>query len=566
MKIKDRGIYIVLLSMILIAEVIGGGYFVFVSSFMNVIGGISVFFLLLRAKKIYISKSMTSISISLFVFMYFIVCLWAVDRGTAFMGAMKFFPVAVFLFLICQKEEERENLIALLPLLGSLMTIFSFVMMQFEIFKPSVTVAGRLAGFFQYPNTYAVFMLVCLLISIFRLNFKQLDWLEILYIIVEIFGIYMSGSRTVFVLTIFSLILVLAARKEKLKMLLGIFLVFGVIAGILFFTEDGRELVLRISGMSTGFSTFFGRILYVQDAVKLILKHPLGLGYYGYYFMQQEIQTGVYSVVNAHNELIQAMLDIGIIPGIFLYIGIVKSIFSSRTEARNKIVLTVLLLHSLFDYDLQFLIMWYVLILFIDLGTIKEYKISGLTKTVSAIVGAAVIGCAVSVGLSDLFYIINDFSKAEQMYEGNTLAKIDSLSEIESVEELQEKADEILKENEHVAIAYSAKARALFSQGEVEGFIKNKLTALQMAPYQYEEYTDYLDTLAYCEGEYIQKKDMDSAKSCLLRAEQVPGMLETVKKKTSMLGWKIKDRPEVTLSQEYFDLIDEMREKINEKE
>lgn len=565
MKIKDRGIYIVLLSTILIAGVIGGGYFVFVSSFMNVIGGISVFFLLLRAKKIYISKSMTSISISLFVFMYFIVWLWAVDRGMAFMGAMKFFPVAVFLFLICQKE-ERENLIALLPLLGSLMTIFSFVMMQFEIFKPSVTVAGRLAGFFQYPNTYAVFMLVCLLISIFRLNSKQLDWLEILYIIVEIFGIYMSGSRTVFALTIFSLILVLAARKEKLKMLLGIFLVFGVIAGILFFTEDGRELVLRISGMSTGFSTFFGRILYVQDAVKLILKHPLGLGYYGYYFMQQEIQTGVYSVANAHNELIQAMLDIGIIPGIFLYIGIVKSIFSSRTEARNKIVLTVLLLHSLFDYDLQFLIMWYVLILFIDLGTIKEYKISGLTKTVSAIVGAAVIGCAVSVGLSDLFYIINDFSKAEQMYEGNTLAKIDSLSEIESVEELQEKADEILKENEHVAIAYSAKARALFSQGDVEGFIKNKLTALQRAPYQYEEYTDYLDTLAYCVGEYIQKKDMDSAKSCLLRAEQVPGMLETVKKKTSMLGWKIKDRPEVTLSQEYFDLIDEMREKINEKE
>lgn len=566
MKIKDRGIYIVLLSTILIAGVIGGGYFVFVSSFMNVIGGISVFFLLLRAKKIYISKSMTSISISLFVFMYFIVCLWAVDRGMAFMGAMKFFPVAVFLFLICQKEEEREKLIALLPLLGSLMTIFSFVMMQFEIFKPTVTVAGRLAGFFQYPNTYAVFMLVCLLISIFRLNFKQLDWLEILYIIVEIFGIYMSGSRTVFVLTIFSLILVLAARKEKLKMLLGIFLVFGVIAGILFFTEDGRELVLRISGMSTGFSTFFGRILYVQDAVKLILKHPLGLGYYGYYFMQQEIQTGVYSVANAHNELIQAMLDIGIIPGIFLYIGIVKSIFPSRTEARNKIVLTVLLLHSLFDYDLQFLTMWYVLILFIDLGTIKEYKISGLTKTVSAIVGAAVIGCAVSVGLSDLFYIINDFSKAEQMYEGNTLAKIDSLSEIESVEELQEKADEILTENEHVAIAYSAKARALFSQGDVEGFIKNKLTALQRAPYQYEEYTDYLDTLAYCVGEYIQKKDMDSAKSCLLRAEQVPGMLETVKKKTSMLGWKIKDRPEVTLSQEYFDLIDEMREKINEKE
>ena len=81
-------------------------------------------------------------------------------------------------------------------------------------------------------------------------------------------------------------------------------------AVILAVAAGSAGILERFTNISFGASTFLGRILYVQDALPLILKHPFGLGYYGYYFIQQSVQTGVYTVVNAHNELIQILLDV----------------------------------------------------------------------------------------------------------------------------------------------------------------------------------------------------------------------------------------------------------------
>ena len=156
MEIKNRGMYMGLIAMLVVAGILGGGYFGFASSIVSIMGLLFISILLIKNQKFQISWCVSSISVYVFVIMYFVVCIWAIDKGMALMGAFKFLPVAIFLFLICQNIEEREKIINLLPMLGSLMTLFSFVMMQFEIFKPIVSVAGRLAGFFQYPNTYAL--------------------------------------------------------------------------------------------------------------------------------------------------------------------------------------------------------------------------------------------------------------------------------------------------------------------------------------------------------------------------------------------------------------------------
>ena len=124
---------------------------------------------------------------------------------------------------------------------------------------------------------------------------------------------------------------------------------------------------------------------------------------------------------------------------------------------------------------------------------------------------------------------------------------------------MEKRADSILEGNSHVSVAYSAKARAAFSQGDVEAFVRYKLTAIRLAPYQYEEDVDYLNSLAYCAELYKQANDMDSARFCAERAAEIPHMLENVKEGTSRLGWKINDQPEVTLSREDLKLIEEMR-------
>ena len=82
----------------------------------------------------------------------------------------------------------------------------------------------------------------------------------------------------------------------------------------------------------------------------------------------------MYTVVNAHNELIQILLDAGVIPAVFMGAAVLRSVFTKRTQSRNRIVLSIMILHSLFDYDFQFLAMGFVLILFLDMRNIKTQK------------------------------------------------------------------------------------------------------------------------------------------------------------------------------------------------
>lgn len=512
-------------------------------------------------KKITLAVDLNFTAFGILVLAYFIVSLWAVDSGMAVLGFVKFLPLLLFYIFVSGREKEREEVISLLPLLGSLMTLFSFLMKQFPVFEKWVSVAGRLAGFFQYPNTYAAFMLVCLIIVGYRFDRKKFDWLDVVYAAAALIGIYMSGSRTVFVLTVLTVLWMLFSRKEIRKVLF-IVMGIGIAAVAVTVFVGGSELLSRFTSMSLSSSTFLGRILYAKDAVPLILKHPFGLGYYGYYFMQQSVQTGFYSVVNVHNELLQMLLDVGIIPTALMCVAVIRSIISKGISIRNKLVLTVMVLHSLFDYDFQFLVMGFVLILFLEIKNVKTYKVPILTRSVLGVAGAGALVLAVLAGISDICYTSGKYETALKVYGGNTMAEIEVLSEADTAEEMRKQAEALIAKNKYISVAYSARARAAFSEGDVGAFIEDKLTAINLAPYQYEEYVDYLEILAYSESLYLKNGSIQDAETCVQRAEEIPELLEKVKEKTSSLAWEIRDKPQVTLSGEHLDLIKKMKSEI----
>ncbi|MCU6687666.1 O-antigen ligase family protein [Dorea acetigenes] len=542
---------------------IGGGYFCYVSAVLSVLLLGALVYQLWCAKRLLISCDINLLAFSLISVSYFLVSLWAVDSGMSLMGGMKFLPVILLFLLMCQiTEAERQELIGWLPLAGSVMTVLSFLMMQIPACKTLVSTAGRLGGFFQYPNTYALFMLICFIVAVLRLENLKKDWRQAVHCLIALFGIYLSGSRTVFALMLLCILLLLAWKKENRKYL---FLCVGIFTAVLavIFAVGGSGLMERLTTLSDQASTFWGRLLYARDAVVMIAKYPFGMGYYGYYFVQQEMQTGVYSVVSVHNEFLQLILDVGIFPAICFYGAILKSLFDRRKQGteklRDKLVLLVVLLHSLFDYDFQFLVMYGVLMLFLSLKDKKEIKLS-MASTVAVGIGLlAVSAGAIAVGGSDYLYMQNRLESSIQFYEGNTMAKIGLLLQAEDSENMGKTADSILEANEHVPVAYSAKARAAFADGDVDAFIDNKLTAIRLGPYHREEYTDYMETLAWCEQEFLKTGDTKSAAYCLERAEEIPEMLEEVKERTSTLGWKIKDQPETEISQEEQELLEEMR-------
>ena len=268
---------LILMTCIVIVGILGGGYYVSVSAVTGIVLTGVLFYRMYVKKRITAAWDLNMAAFAVLVFGYLLSCLWAVDSGMALMGVVKFLPLLLFYVLVSGLTDEREKMIASLPMLGCLMTAFSFVMMQFEVFEQWVSVAGRLSGFFQYPNTYALFMLICLILVMWRFDYKKIDWLDIVYGVAAVFGIIMSGSRTVFVLTAVAVIWVFAAKSSGKKVIISVFAAGAVVAVILAVAAGSAGILERFTNISFGASTFLGRILYVQDALPLILKVEDGI-------------------------------------------------------------------------------------------------------------------------------------------------------------------------------------------------------------------------------------------------------------------------------------------------
>lgn len=527
-----------------------GGYFVYVSSLLLILMVIYMIFLCIKEKKITLGMDWNMTALLLLVVFYLLSSLWAVNSGMAVWGFIKYLPALLF-YLILRQSDCRERLIWWLPAAGCVMTVVSFVMMRFEVLLPYVSVAGRLAGFFQYSNTYAVFMLICLIVVIKQINDDKINWLRIVYLVVALAGIVLSGSRTVFVLTVLAMPALIIMHKKSRRILIPI-VIAGVVAVIIALAVGGKDsLLLRFTNISFGSSTFLGRLLYYKDALPVILKHPFGLGYYGYHSIQQEIQTGYYSVVNVHNGLLQFMLDVGWIPALAFYGAVIKSLISKNTPSGYRLVLSVLILHSLFDYDFRFISIIFVLLLFLEQGKEKQVNCIVAANTGVVVAGFFAAMTAYKIGGSEFCSNNGNYETALKLYKKNTSAIELAMQNTDDTDTLQVLAKRLIDINPHSSFGNSALAHVALSNGDVENYIFYKEEAIRLAPYQYEEYTDYMDKLYLIFDIYIKQNDTDSAGICVERMENVFDTLEKVKEKTSDIAWKIRDVPQLTLPYEY---------------
>ena len=148
---------------LVLAVIFSGAFYEYVSCFLSVIMLIWLTVKAVRDKKLKFSVDLTSISILLLVVSYFICVLWAIDRGMAIIGFFKFLPVVLYMFVIMQKD-ETESILSHLPYVAAVVAVITAVLMQIPALNSYFSVSGRLAGSFQYPNSFALFLLVSELI------------------------------------------------------------------------------------------------------------------------------------------------------------------------------------------------------------------------------------------------------------------------------------------------------------------------------------------------------------------------------------------------------------------
>ena len=165
------------------------------------------------------------------------------------------------------------------------MTVISAIFMHIPVFSGYFSVAGRLSGFFQYPNTYALLALIGVILL---LSGGKFDIIRFIMLLLLAGGIVCSGSRTVAVMTVFFVaVMLIRSGSRRLKIIIPLSIgailaaaaVYALISGN--FGSVGRFLMLSLNE-----STFIGRIIYFKDGLRLIAKNPSGLGYLGFYYTE----------------------------------------------------------------------------------------------------------------------------------------------------------------------------------------------------------------------------------------------------------------------------------------
>lgn len=540
---------------LLLSLVLSGGFNEYVGCVLSAIISVLLIVKIAQNRNFVVNINITSLSIAVITLLYLISCFYAVDSGMAFVGFLKFLPVLLYMLLLMQDKGIKEHLIALLPYVALALGVLSLVLMYIPITKDYFTVSDRLAGFFQYPNTFALFLLVGELTALSKEKLKPIDIISALLLIILLL---FTGSRAVFILAVFSNVLIIFFRKgKKVKILLGIVVAVLAVAVLLMLPLfNNSEIFSRYFTISFTESTFIGRLLYYFDAFPLILRHPFGLGYMGYYYVQQSIQTGVYSVMFIHNDFLQLFLDVGWIPCLLFVVGIIKSFFRKGNSAGKRIILLTVFLHCLFDFDLQFISMFFILLLFLNYNDGKQFELKKGAVFVFSFVITGLLSLYFAVALGLAHFGFNQ--AADSMFPGNTQNKVDLLIAEDDIVAQNAIADRIISQNEYVQIAYSAKARYAFSQGDFESLISYKNKIFQIAPFSYDEYEDYCYMLIQGIQLYKQAGDEYSTEVCEQQLLKTADRLDRLDDKLSNLGRKIVDQPKTDLPDDIVKYINSL--------
>ena len=325
---------------------------------------------------------------------------------------------------------------------------------------------------------------------------------------------------------------------------------YGLLTGDL--SAWGRYLTISLES-----STLQGRLLYWEDALPVILKHPLGLGYMGYAATVGSFQTGVYSLVHVHNELLQLMLDIGWLPAALLLWTVFRSLTAKDLPLACKLCAGVILLHSLMDFDLQYPVIWFVLLL--CLSSAEPLPKTALLRRGVAPVCALLACLCLYLGLVSGLYYTGNTDLCARLWPGHTQANLLLLQQAETPEEMERQADRMLKYNCNSALALSAKARAAYASGNFQQVIAFKEQAIAMARYSKEEYLDYFQMLSVGYQLYLQNGDSASAEVCRQKLLSIPEQMEAVLADTSPRAWKITDKPDLSLPEEYTAFLSTLR-------
>ena len=512
-----------------------GGYYVFYSAAVGIVLLIALLVHIFKTKSIKYSKSFTFFVLLFMSVMYFLTKFWAVDKSMSIHGFVKFFTAFLFTLAIIQiSREERQQLLYSVPITAVIMTVFTELMGFTEFgrnrFYDNI---GDLHGAFEYANAFAIYLLIAFIIALcsnIKIPFKLVT------IVVCAYGIYKSNSRAVWMISAVMLVLIVLCyvfknvSKSTRKLIVILIFLFGVLSFIILYRFGIVEKVFNYINTDGSFNE---RYLYYTDTLRYILKHPFGKGAYAFYFAQSKFQSAYYYAIDVHCDLLQYAIEIGVIPALLFAVVVLKQLFSKQTSLLQKLVLTAIMLHSLFDYDLQFISILFVLLLCFDYPNIQEKEVD--SKLIPTVIASVFAVLYVVIGLSAFCNYIGDHQKSVYYYK-NTPSLIILMQSTNDKQSAYVIAQEILKRNDSVYEPNNVMANIYSADNKYGKAIKQMELVIEKDQRTMQHYRDYIDLLVKANKYYEERGETEKSQNCKNKIASVDDMIMELKENTATRG------------------------------
>lgn len=528
-KKQDRAVPWIFLYLTVVLPFAAGGFHTYVSAVTTVCLVVHLVSVFQKQGYLRLTLNLNSIAVMLVMLGYCITPMWAADKGMAVFGIVRYMPVVLYVLTLMQLTPgQKQQCLELIPISGACMTVLSCLMLLLPRTAHYLTVSRRLTGFLQYPNTYAAFLLAGL---IFQYTKEERGKIDVLVDAILLLGVILSGSKTCFVLLVIAVIgIAMLHKKKKPILILGGLFAVAILLALLLSNVDVLKYASRFRDIRITSSSFLLRLLYYKDVLPMILKNPVGYGYQGYRALQGIFQTGRYFAAYIHNGLLQLLFEIGWLPACAMAFAFLRAMFSRKIMPGKRLLLTILLAHCMLDFDLQFFIFWVILLSCLDFESSVQWKLQ--KKPVVIVFASACLVSCLWMGAVDFCYSIGKTDISLLLMPSHTDSLSVKLRQTSDANVLHETADRILKGNPTFSLAYSAKANAALSQGDVLNMMAYKEQAIRCSPHTAEEYMDYFDKLYAVSKLYLQNGDIKSAEYCERKIVQLYRLVQSVQEAT----------------------------------
>lgn len=409
-----------------------------------------------RHKKMIINLSIESLCIYTIIFLYSISPLFAVDKGMAVIGVLRFIAILLFYILIQQhtyyNNQYSKALSNTIKMIGIILSLISIISIFIPPLKNFIFQKNRMGSYIQYANTFCVLLLVSYILIVKKVKVK---WYELIGLVSIFACILLSFSRSMNIITFIVVITTLIINRSRFKVITTTYF-FGCGLGVLLSKMAMvNESIDRIQNISFGVGEWQSRLLYYIDSIQIIKENPFGLGYLGYYYVQKIYQSAIYHVKFIHSSILQIAIDIGILGAVIFVAIFIKFIITKKVDIHDKLIMLVMFLHSIIDIDMEFpiiLIVICVIVVKYNSANIIVINRVFLYKAVICIMIPIYFYMALCTGYNYFGYA----DKAISMYPLYTEATITDMkiNYKDNIEIAKSRAEEILNHNKNIKEAY----------------------------------------------------------------------------------------------------------------